>query len=191
MLKIRLYLIAVVCFVAFIGTAHLFAPPAYVWAEHTISQLAAQGYGNAWMMRAGFLVFGSLVVLGAVQKTRTAPGRWYRELPLMLYGLGIFLSGLFSAQPFIEGAAFSDVEANLHSVMATAAGLGMSVAIVLYSLTAQGRAKRLIHVTAFVLVVGLSALFGQLSAGAGLAQRLLYLVGLAWLVFIDLAPDHA
>jgi hypothetical membrane protein len=37
----------------------LAAPQAYNWQQHSISQLGAQGYADAWIMRLGFIGFGA------------------------------------------------------------------------------------------------------------------------------------
>jgi hypothetical membrane protein len=192
-------LIAVMYLVVAILIAHLFVSQPYVWSENTISQLGAQGYPYSWIMRAGFIGFGTLVILGAAQRIKKSRSLWYRELPLTIYGLGILLSGFFSAEPFRQGVAFSQTEADVHSAVATAAGIGMTIAILLYGLTDKPMFKKFIHGTAFVLVVALSAIFGMLSGeagitgagigGAGIAQRLLYVAGFAWLIYIDIQRD--
>ena len=182
-------LIAVIYLVAVILIAHIVVSPPYVWSENTISQLGAQSYRHSWMMRAGFIGFGSLVILGARQRIKKSRSLWYRELPLTIYGLGILLSGFFSAEPFSQGVAFSQTEAGVHSAAAMAAGIGMTIAILLYAFTDKIVFKKFIHSTAFALVVSLSALFGILSIGAGIAQRLLYIVGFAWLIYIERSPE--
>lgn len=48
--------------VSFLGAsllaAHLAAPESYSWQTDTISELAAQDYDKAWIMRTGFIGFG-------------------------------------------------------------------------------------------------------------------------------------
>ena len=182
-------LIAVIYIVVIILIAHIVVSPSYVWSENTISQLGAQSYQYSWIMRAGFIGFGSLVILGAVQRIKKTRSLWYRDLPLAIYGLGILLSGFFSAEPFIPGVAFSQPEADVHSAAAMTAGIGITIAILLYGFTDKLVIKKFIHGTAFVLVVALSALFGILSTGGGIVQRLLYIVGFAWLIYIERSPE--
>ena len=52
---------AVVFFVITIILAHSFAPIEYDWKQNTISDLGAQQYKNAWIMRVGFIGFGLLL----------------------------------------------------------------------------------------------------------------------------------
>ncbi len=58
----KTYTIAVAYFLSLLILAHLAAPEAYRWQVHTISQLAAQAYANAWIMRVGFIGFGVLAI---------------------------------------------------------------------------------------------------------------------------------
>ena len=177
--------VAVILIVAAILTAHLASIPPYSWHDNTISELGSQGYKNAWIMRAGFIGFGALVVAGSVQRMRAQKQLWYRELPLVLYGGGILLSGIFSAKPFMPGVDYSELEASLHSTLATLAGVGISMSILLYVFSEAQVRRKFGHLTALVLVVALSALFGVSTTGAGIVQRGLYVVGFGWLIFIE------
>lgn len=184
----RYYIAAVAFIVVVILVAHAAAPPSYSWREHEISQLGAQGYEQAWIMRGGFIGFGALVVAGALQRASARRSLWVREAPLALYGLGILLAGFFSAKPFVAGVDYSEMEAGVHSIVATAAGVGISVGVLAYMLSDSPPRRRIVHLAALVLIVGLSALFGMLAGGTGIAQRCLYIVGFAWLIYIDTGP---
>lgn len=178
---------AVAVIVAIIFLAHLIAPQAYDWQVNSISQLAAQGYAQAWLVRAGFISFGILVQLAGIGRIRANRPRWYREVPIMLYGLAILLSGVFSTNPFIQGAPFSETEAGLHTVFATTAGVALSAAMLLFALTDAPTSRRLIHAVALALIMLLSFLFGALPEAAGAIQRLLWVVGFAWLIYLGSA----
>lgn len=180
------YVVAVAYIVIVIVLAHLVAPDTYVWTRHTISELAAQGYARAWIMRLGFWGFGALVVLGGVRAARKAGRHWPREIALAAYGAGIFLAGVFSTAPFVAGLLYDAGQARLHSLFATAAGVSISLAMVLYALTDKPAERRVYHALAAVLTLGLSALFGVWTAGAGIVQRLLWAVGFLWLILVDL-----
>jgi hypothetical membrane protein len=178
--------VAFIVLAILIGHAIVAAP--YSWMDNTISELGSQGYAHAWIMRIGFIGFGVLVTVGALQRIRTQRPLWYREIPLAVYGLVILLSGFFSAAPFVPGVAYSELEASLHSVMATLAGAGISLGILLYMLSDNPLRRKMAHLSALVLIVALSALFGMTTAGAGVVQRCLYIVGFAWLIYIEARP---
>jgi len=186
----RSYAYAVVYILIAIILAHLVAPVAYVWSTNSISQLAGQGYPLAWIMRAGFIGFGVLVQIIGIRRMRTSDARWFREIPIMLYGLSILLSGLYSTSPFIEGLAYSEAEARLHALLATAAGLALSAAMLLFALTDPPSSRKALHTAALVLTMLLSFLFGALPEAAGLIQRALWLVGFSWLIFLRVASTR-
>ena len=87
---------------------------------------------------------------------RLKPRLWYREAPIMLYGLAILLSGVFSTEPFIEGVPYSPQEARLHSICATAAGAMLTLATLLYTLTDTPPRRRAVHWVALALITGIS-----------------------------------
>ncbi|MBN2551083.1 MAG: DUF998 domain-containing protein [Anaerolineales bacterium] len=181
----KLYPLAIALITAVILAAHLAAPPAYDWRANTISELGAQGYSNAWIMRLGFAGFCLLLIPGGMLRLKARRTSWPRELPLILYGACIGLSGAFSTQPFLPEVSFSQAEANLHSLLATSAGVLLSLSMLLYMFLDSDMRRKFVHLVALILTVAISALFGMVSSGAGIVQRILYLVGFAWLVFID------
>jgi hypothetical membrane protein len=184
--------VAVVFIAVLIVVAHLVAPASYSWRDNTISQLAAQGYARAWIMRLGFVGFGILIVLGALDRARTNRRSWFhqaRELALVLYGLGLLLAGSFSAEPFLPGVAFSESQAQLHSIAATLAGLGISLGMLLYLVRPGPLRNKIPDLVALTLTLAFSALFGMATSGAGIWQRCLWAVGFVWLVYIERCRD--
>lgn len=174
-----------VAFIAFaLIMAHLLVGEPYVWSRHSISQLAAQGYANAWMMRMGFIGFGCLVLIAGIGRIRDARRYWHRETAIMLYGLAILFTGVFSTVPFVEGVAYSLQEARLHSFLATAAGAALSIGILLFAVSDEPKPRRLVHGIGLLLVIGLSFLFGVLPTISGVIQRLLWAAGFAWLIYL-------
>lgn len=178
------YRFAIAFIIILILVAHFVVGEPYLWYRHTISQLAAQAYSNAWIMRAGFIGFGVLTQMVGIGRMR-AGGRYrYRELPIMLYGLSILASGIFSTSPFIEGVPYSEQEAQLHTLFATAGGGALSAGMLLYMLTDAPNSRRVVHAIALLLTVGVSSSFFALPSVSGALQRLLWTVGFAWLAYL-------
>ena len=178
---------AVFYFVAVIITAHFFVPPEYHWLQHTVSDLAAQGLKNQWIMQLGFIGFGLLLNIGFVSKFVAAKKIFYPDVLIMLYGLAVLLSGFFSAAPFLEGVSYSIQEDKLHSLFAPAAGVFFSIGILSYLLFSSDPKEKLIHTLFLILVMGTSMIFGLeetgvIHLGRGLIQRMLYLVSFVWLL---------
>jgi hypothetical membrane protein len=168
--------------------AHTVVGESYLWYQNSISQLAGQAYQNAWIMRAGFIGFGVLVTVAGIDRIRAAGRYWYRDLAIMIYGLCILGSGIFSTTPFIEGISYSEQEAQLHTLFATAAGFALSVGILFYMLTDAQDRRRVVHATALVLTIVISLLLGTLPRIMGAIQRLLWIVGFTWLVYLGARP---
>jgi len=185
------YRFAVTFITIFILIAHFVVGEPYHWYRNTISQLAGQAYPNAWIMRAGFIGFGALVQIAGIGRIREAGRYWYREVPIMLYGLAILAAGIFSTTPFIEGIPYSEQEAQLHSFFATAAGI-VTAGMLFFALTDAAKSRRLVHAIALLMTIGISILFGALPEVSGAMQRLLWFVGFAWLVYLGsgVTPSH-
>jgi hypothetical protein len=84
----------------------------------------------------------------------------------------------------VEGVLFSAGEAQLHSIFATAAGVMLTLATLLYALTDAPPSRRIVHWIALALITVISVMFGAIPAIGGVLQRLLWVVGFAWLVYL-------
>ena len=170
-------ILSVIFIVLVILIAHIFVPEPYNWMHNTISELASQGYPNKWIMQIGFIGFGVLLSIGTITSFRQEGKYRFRHLPLLIYALGILMTGIFCTRPFVDGVPYSEVEARLHSSFASIAGFALSAAMLLYFLTDHSR-RRILHAISLVLVLGLSISFGLASSYAGIVQRILYLVSI-------------
>lgn len=186
-MKRRPFLIAVIYFIAVIVLAHFFVPPIYDWTQNTISDLASQGHTYKWIMQAGFIGFGLLVAWGVgfhFNQNRRA----YFLLFVAVYGLSILISGIFCAAPIDPSIPYSLRDSELHSMFATIAGISMSLGIFWQFAVSSNHRERWTRFAFFLLVIGISGLFGLaenhiMAFDKGIVQRILYLVGLAWLVY--------
>lgn len=174
--------IGVGVFVGAIIIAHLFTSPPYDWRNNTISELASQHYTYRWIMKIGFILFGAILALGITHKLLNGNGRPILEVPMMIYGLAILVSGLYSTKPFISDIPYSVIESNIHSYAAQIAGLSFSVGLLLFGLMEENTNLKLIHFSAFAFVIGCSALFGLMNGNIGIIQRVMYLGSFIWLV---------
>ncbi|MBC8332937.1 MAG: DUF998 domain-containing protein [Anaerolineae bacterium] len=191
-MKHKPFTFAVAYWLVIIVIAHFFAPPGYAWTKNTISELASQGHTHKWIMQLGLSGFGALIMLAvgmAVYKTKKVLNLL---LPVALYGLGVFLSGIYCAAPIDPTIEFSVREAQLHSLFATTAGLSLSAGILWHIFVSLNVRERLAHTIFLVVLVGFSMLFGLVENGIadfglGIAQRLLYSSGFAWLIYQEFA----
>lgn len=186
-MKLKPIFIAVVYFIAIIVLAHFCVPPNFDWTQNTISDLGSQGHTYKWIMQAGFIGFGLLLTWGVIfhlGKNRHA----YFLFLVAVYGLSILVTGFFCAAP-IDPSISNDLrESQLHSMFATIAGIAMSLGIFWQFVVSSNHRERWTRFAFFLLVIGISGLFGLaenhiLMIDKGIVQRILYLIGLAWLVY--------
>jgi len=163
------------------------APLRYSWLRNTVSELAAQGYAWAWIMRLGLVGFGLVLGAGlAMRMSRTVDRRTLgRDAMLLLYAALMLASGIASTAPFVPGVRYSAGEAYWHSVFATGAGLAITASILWHLLTETAPRRRALHLVALIGVTALSAMFGLAEARIipdlqGLIQRFLHAGGLLW-----------
>lgn len=186
-MKLKPISVAVAYFIAVIVLAHFFVPPLYDWTQNTVSDLASQGHTYKWIMQTGFIGFGLLLTWGVIFHFATNRHAYFL-LFVAVYGLSILMSGIFCTAPVDPSMSYSVSESKLHSMFATVAGIAMSLGIFWQFAVSSNHRERWIRFAIFILVVGISGLFGLaenhiLLLDKGIIQRILYLVGLTWLVY--------
>ena len=187
----RLYTFAAGLFTAIILVAHAIAPAPYSWTMHEMSQLGAQGYEYAYLMRFGLISYGALVVVAAILKVAKRFRTGWPNGFIGIYGFAILLTGFFSTAPFRPGVPFSFREMNLHSTFGSLAVFALSTAMVAFTVMAQTPRGRIIHLVALVLIWLMPEIFLKFSDAAGVLQRLLWLVMIAWFTVLEIPSLQA
>jgi hypothetical membrane protein len=160
-------------FVGLIIIAHFFTTSPYDWRTNTISELASQQYQYRWIMKIGFILFGGILAIGITNKLINGNGKLVTELPIMIYGLAILISGLYSTKPIVDGIEYSELESKIHSYSAQIAGMAFSIGLLIYGFTETNTNLKIIHFVTFAFVVGFSALFGIMDSNVGIIQRVM------------------
>jgi len=183
--------ISVALLVTVILAAHIVAyvsvPSLYDWRRNTMSDLAAQQYTYDWIMRAGLIAFGGILIVGIINKFCHRLAIYYVDVPIFLYAASVLLAGVFSIKPFFPVETYSQVHDKLHSFFATLSGISISIGIFCHPFPFSGktRSSLTIDFVLFAAVIALSALFGFAESAfpsyVGIIQRLMWLVGLTWL----------
>jgi hypothetical membrane protein len=175
-----------VLYIAIIAAiAHLIAPEEYHWKSNTISDLAAQGYENKWMMQAGLLGFGLILGIGSSIQISLLQIDWLTEIPLLVYAGLVAATGIFCTRPFVSTEEYSRRDDRLHSFSAQIGGVFFTVAILLKSLVAETLDSAAPHIL-FLFLVTLTALYyGRTKPSVkGIAQRAMWGVSFIWLAFL-------
>jgi hypothetical protein len=173
--------ISVGLFAGIIIVAHFFTTNPYDWRANTISELAAQHYPYRWIMKIGFIVFGGILAVGITNKLINGHGVVLAELPMLIYGLAILVSGLYSTKPIVDGIAYVELESKIHSYAAQIAGIAFSVGLLIHGFSETNQHLKIIHFATFAFVIGFSALFGITDSNVGIVQRVMYLGSFVWL----------
>jgi len=188
LMKNYLY-IPVTFLIIIIILAHFFPPIGYQWRENTISELASQGHDNAWIMRSGFIGFGIFLTLSLMASWQQYNQFTIGDAFIIIYGIAILLSGIFSTAPINSTLTYSTNEAKLHSLFATIAGINISIAIAWRIFSSHQPFDKILHFGFLIMITGLSFAFGlaengTLLFGKGIIQRSLYLTGFIWLIIV-------
>jgi hypothetical protein len=162
-----------------LALAPVLMPASYSWVAHTTSESAAQGVPWAWLARVGFVLFGGAVVLLAWRTGRWGTGG--RRLH-GLFGLLLVAAAVFSARPWDPALPFSELEDLAHSVAATAMGVAFAFAVVAVALRRWQRVRDVDVLGVVAVVASVVLPVGMMVAphGAGLLQRLMFLVAYCW-----------
>jgi hypothetical membrane protein len=187
----RLYTVAAGLLTAIILVAHAVAPAPYSWTLLSMSHLGAQGYEYAYIMRFGLVSYGAIVVVAAILKIAKRPRTGWPHGFIGIYGFAILLTGFFSTAPFLQGVSFSKAEANLHSTLASLAGIALSAAMVAFAVMAQTPRGRIIHLATLLLTLLVPEVFFKSSDAAGVLQRLVWLVVLGWFAVLEIPSLQA
>jgi hypothetical protein len=177
-------------FVGIIIIAHFFTTNPYDWKANTISELAAQNYPYRWIMKTGFMLFGGILAVGITNKLIKGHGILWAELPILIYGLAILVSGLYSTKPFVDGIEYAEFESKIHSYSAQIAGIAFSFGLLIHGFSETSQNLKIIHFATFGFVVGFSALFGILDSNIGIVQRVMYLGSFVWLTVFYNEPHN-
>lgn len=165
-----------------VGVAPRLMVRGYSWEANTISESAAQGVRHAWVARAGFAGLGAGAVLVAVE-CRSAWGIAAFCL-IVVFGVLMMATAGASERPWEAGAPYRAKEAQLHSVLAGAAGVAYTVGAGTVAFTDAGAP---VWLRALSLVVAVSGVVLPLAMARrpqvqGLIQRVMFALAYAWLI---------
>ncbi len=178
-----LYTASVIYLWIAILAAQAAAAPSYNWTLHTISQLAAPGNSNRWVMQLGLVGFGAILSIAAARNVARHRGSVWIDGPLVVAGVLLLLTGIVATRPFLPGVPYSEWEATVHGAAATVCRTAVCFSMLAGAVMAEPGWRKVVHWVCCSLAIVLAVLLAALTDGLGLAQRLLFVVGPVWLVF--------
>ncbi|UCE09874.1 MAG: DUF998 domain-containing protein [Candidatus Thorarchaeota archaeon] len=177
-------LISVLYFIVIAIVAHLLTPSEYDWKRNSISELGAQQYENKWVMQIGLGGFGLILTIGGIFRLLGLGPTWFVEVPVLVYAGSLILTGIFCTKPFVQSEDYSKREDKLHSVFANLTGISFSAAVAVQSMVSEefiGFALNILVLAATLLLV---FSFGRSESKRGIFQRVTFIVGFLWLIFL-------
>ena len=165
----------IVVFSAAVLAGPWYAVGGYSAVGNLISELADQNTRNNFVMVVGFLALGLCIVADGIrQRDRGA-------IPFIAFGLFMALAGLFGHKPIDAIVPYSEFAHKAHSVLASLAGVSITLALIWQALRVPTLGIRVITLSVAVLCVALPLAMLQFPAYQGLIQRFMYLFVFAWL----------
>lgn len=161
----------------------VYTEPGYDWIRHSISELAGQNTGNAWVMRLGLLGLG----LGAAWGYLTRRSKY--NIFFLVFGVFIVLAALFPHRPFVEGRAYSALIDDVHSVCSTIAGMSAVGGFLLLAIRATSTGRKLMYAALAAAYTILPLGMVVVPSVHGLLQRLIFGSFIAWSLLDHGHPD--
>ncbi len=162
------------------------APDYYSVSRNTLSELAAQGFPHAWLMRSGFFIFaGAIICLGFLQSKMRKMNLLQTSalLFLLLYGGTVFTTGLWCEKNFF--ILDHNLESFIHHFFLRYSSLFFLLAVWTNALAQKKRSFSIASIITFFAFAGLSGFFAQFDDYQGLSQRGMHFVSLLWLTYLN------
>lgn len=149
----------------------LFSPPEFSWLHHSTSEQAGQDLTGAWIMRAGFVGYGLGTLLAALLNWSARP---YVRAALVVFGLGLIGTAIWSNASILPGAVSNMHEDWLHSVASGVVGTAFAAACAARLFAPKGSKRDLLAWVGLFMSVALPLAMGAWPSFRGLLQRIMF-----------------
>lgn len=157
-----------------------FSAQGYSMVRHTTSELGAQFTPNSWIMNIIFMGLGVLCILEALFTLRSFK---MHQMILMLFGLGLILSGIFKHMPIDPDLSYRIREDDLHSVASSLVGMSFTFFAISSIFIVHSKRNKMIALSMGVLALTISSFIFILPDYAGVFQRLMFISSFVWLFY--------
>ena len=164
-------------FLVFLIWAHAVAPKHYNPLSQHVGDLGAQGYAHHLILRLGLLLFGGMMALGVLLN-----GIRGRTFPILIYSVCMIVAGIFSTTPWNEELNYSRFASTIHGMFVQLADWMLVAGIFIQGVHASRPEIRRVHYAFFAAALAITLGAWFLPEISGLLQRLLWALGLYWLV---------
>lgn len=168
--------------------------PGYSHINDTVSKLSEQGAQNPWIMIAGFVTYGVLVIgfsCGLYLRLRHGLKAHIAWIFMMIYGICMVLAGIFQDIPGGDGVPLNP-EGIAHNAVIITSCLSFLIGMWAFAGSVYRRPSWFgftwFTIIASVIGLALSIIFAvqQYIPAPGLLQRIFYLILLCWIEIVSL-----
>ena len=157
-----------------------FSADEYSIVKNTTSHLGAQGAPYAWVMNVVFVLLGIATIVDGWTRLSKY---WLHKVVLTIFGISLVLTAFFQHAPIVSGVAFSQLEDDLHSKLATITGFSFVFFAIAAAFIESSKLRRFIAVGVGIIASLLSILIFNLADLAGIWQRMMFIIVFAWLMY--------
>lgn len=165
----------ILAFVVAVIAGPLYTVSGYSPVRNLISELSAQNTQGNWLMSAGFIALGLCIAYDGVLAFAV------EQLPFIAFGIFMLLAGLFSHKPIAPEVPFVQWAHTMHSALATAAGLSITIGLVWQAGAQQLLLPRVIAGGLALVCLAVPLAMFRFPEVQGLLQRAMYVLVFAWL----------
>lgn len=163
--------IASIILAIFIGP--LLSPPEFSWVRHTTSEQAGQLVSGAWVMRSGFVAYGTAIIAASAIDARTRP---FVRVALAAFGCGLIATAIWSNASFLPQATSDMHEDLLHSIASSFVGIAFATACAARLFAPGGSSRDLVAWTGLVMSVAVPLAMSVFPDVSGMSQRIMFAV---------------
>lgn len=165
----------ILIFAAAILLGPFYAVEGYSVIANTISELGAQRTPNNVVAIIGFVAFGLGIAIDWLQH------RSWATAPFLLFGIFVAAAGLLPHRPIDPAIPYNGLVHRLHSVMATASGIAVTLGFLWQGFGESAMKIRLCDFYMAGICLTLPMVMFAMPEFQGLIQRIMYFQVFMWL----------
>lgn len=169
--------IAVIAFAMLVGP--LFSPNEFSWLRHSTSEQAGQNIPGAWIMRTGFVAYGTGVVVAAALDWHRRT--WVRAATVA-FGLGLIGTAIWSNAPIVAEMPADMREDWFHSVASGVVGTAFALACAAWLFAPDGDRRDVLAWCGLVIAVLVPILMNAVPDLRGLFQRAMFVFSFVFML---------
>ncbi len=152
----------------------LYTVDAYNSIRDVISLLGAQNTQYSFIMVAGFIALSTGIFIDGVRHFSK------NAVPFMVFGLCMGLAGVFAHRPLVQNLDSSEIEHQLHSSLATLAGVAITIGVLWNAFRQPSPVARTIELVLAGVCLGMPLCMLAFEDFQGIIQRVMYVLVFAW-----------